>query len=228
MRKSSTAECLVLKSSNYRDADKLYTFFSPQLGKFTAAAKGVRKISSKRLGSLDALNCLQISFRESSKGFKDIHQVQVLESYKDLKSAMSGIAKGLYIAELIHRFFFHDTSEHEAAPEVYDLAVKSLRSLDKFYKKYPEGSFNFVPVRIMNLFEAKLMSFLGYEMSLNNFLLQHLELGSKEIEYLESLKIGKGFGSLDLLRDGYKVGDAVIKEYVSDALDERIYSSKLF
>lgn len=219
---------MVLKNSNYKDADKLYTLFSPQYGKFTATAKGVRRINSKRLGSLDTLNRAQISFSESHRGVKIIQQAQLVESHKELKKAMSGIAKGLYMAELVHRFFYHDTYAHESAQEVYTLLAKSLQSLNKFYAKYPEGSFNFVPVRIMNIFEARLMKILGYEMSLDNFLLSQLDLGYNELEYLRSLKNGQSFGDLRLLRDGYKASDAVIKDYVLDVLDERIYSSRLF
>ena len=228
MTRGFSTECVVLKNSNYKDADKLYTLFSSQYGKFTATAKGVRRINSRRLGSLDTLNRAQISFSESTKGIKTIHQAQVLESHKELKKAISGIAKGLYIAELVHRFFYHDTYAHESAPEVYVLLTKSLASLNKFYAKYPEGSFNFVPVRIMNLFEARLMRILGYEMSLDNYLLNRLELGEYEVEYLKSLKSGQSFGDLKLLRDGHTGANAVIKEYVLDVLDERIYSSKLF
>lgn len=218
----------MLKNSNYRDADKLYTLFSAQFGKFTATAKGVRRINSRRLGSLDTLNLAQISFSESANGIKVIHQAHVVESYKDLKKTISGIAKGLYMAELVHRFFYHDTYQHESALEVYALITKFLKSLNKFYSKYPEGRFNFVPVRIMNLFEVRLMRILGYEISLDNFLLNKLELDDTEVEYLRSLKQGRGFGDLRLLQSGHKVGDAVIKEYVSEILDERIYSSKLF
>jgi len=228
VNKRFSTECLVLKNSNYKDADKLYTLFSPQYGKFTAAAKGVRRINSKRLGSLDTLNRVQISFSQSYRGIKIIHQAQLVESHKNLKKAMSGIAKGLYMAELVHRFFYHDTYAHESAPEVYALLIKSLQSLNKFYAKYPEGSFNFVPVRIMNIFEARLMRILGYEMSLDNFLLNRLELGEGEVEYLRSLKSGQSFGDFKLLQSSHKAGDAVIKEYVLEVLDERIYSSRLF
>ena len=131
MNKRFSTECLVLKNSNYKDADKLYTLFSPQYGKFTAAAKGVRRINSKRLGSLDTLNRVQISFSQSYRGIKIIHQAQLVESHKNLKKAMSGIAKGLYMAELVHRFFYHDTYAHESASEVYALLIKSLQSFLK-------------------------------------------------------------------------------------------------
>ncbi|MBU1970715.1 DNA repair protein RecO, partial [Patescibacteria group bacterium] len=144
MNRGFSTECVVLKNANFQEADKSYTLFAPELGKFTATAKGVRKISSKRAGSLDTLNRTQISLTVSPKGGKTIQQAQVLEPHQDLKKAMSGIAKGLYMAELVHRFFYHGTCQHESAPEIYALFVKSLQSLNKFYGKYREGSFNFV------------------------------------------------------------------------------------
>lgn len=228
MNKGFSTECLVLKNSNYRDADKLYTLFSPEFGKFTAVAKGVRRINSKRLGSLDSLNQARISFSESHRGIKIIHQAQVIDSYEEVKRSMSGIAKALYMMELVHRFFYQEDYGHESAPEIYHLLIKSMANLDKFYFKFPNGSFNFVPVRIMNLFESRLMKILGYEMSLDNFLLNHLELGEQEFEYLRSLKSGKDFNDIKILQSGHRTGDAVIKEYVADVLDERIYSSRLF
>lgn len=228
MKKGFEVECIVLKSSNYKEFDKQYTLFSSELGKFTAIAKGVRKINSKRLGSLDALNRVRVSLFESNRGIKVIGQTQLLESYGNLKKSMSGIAKGLYIAELVHRFFYQETYQHESAPEIYDLIIESLASLDRFYKNYSDKRFNFVAVRIMNLFESKLMRILGYEISLESLLLSKLELNSAEVEYLLSLKSDKGFDNLESIKKGYKLGDNLIKEYITQILEERIYSVKLF
>jgi len=45
---------------------------------------------------------------------------------------------------------------------------------------------------------------------------------------MRSLKSGHSFGDLKLLQSAHKGANAVIKEYVLDVLDERIYSSRLF
>ena len=104
---------------------------------------------------------------------------------------------------------------------------KKMRQINKFYARYPKGQLNFIPVRIMNIFEDRLMKELGYEMSLDNFLLSRLALGDGELKYLKSLK-GQCFGDLKLLREGYRGGNEVIKDYVGGVLDERIYSHRLF
>lgn len=227
MNKSFSTECLVLKNSNYKDADKLYTFFSPEYGKFSAVAKGVRKINSRRLGCLDTLNRVRTSFTENFAGRKSVQQVQVIESYKDLKSSIWGITKGLYMAELIHRFFLHETSQPETSSQIYSLLIRTFKSLNKFYIKYTDEQYTFIPIRMTNMFETKLMEILGYEMSLDNFFLNHLEISDSEVEYLKSLKTGAGFNNLKLLKDGHKAGDSIIKGYISEVLDEPIYSSRL-
>lgn len=225
MQKTSSVECIVLKSSPYKDSDKLYTLFSPTLGKFVASGRNIRKINSKRLGNLDTLNCVTISFAESFDNIRQIHQVQIIYPFKYLKNSFSGIAKGLYMAELIHRFFYNDAFEHESSSDVYSLLIKSLGSLDRFYLKYPQGNFNFIPVRIMNVFEARLMRVLGYEMSFDNFLTSGLGLKDSEVTYLKTLKSGSK--DLTLFRDAHKGANEVIKNYVSEVLDEQIYSRKL-
>ena len=47
-------------------------------------------------------------------------------------------------------------------------AYYKVYQLNRFYE-ISGGKFNFVPVRLMNMFEAQLMRILGYEMSLDNF-----------------------------------------------------------
>ena len=206
----------------------MYALFSPEYGKFSATAKGVKRLNSRRLGSLDTLNLVHLEFSEASSGNKTINQVQAVESYKNLKKAMSGISKGLYMAELVYRFFYYDAYDKDYTQSVFQFLTSSLRSLDKYYSKYPEGRYNFIPVRIMNLFEYRLMKTLGYEMSLENFLLSKLNIGNDEVDYLKSLRLGLDISNANLLRNGYKEADIIIKDYVLGVLDERIYSSKLF
>jgi len=141
---------------------------------------------------------------------------------------MPGISKALYIIELVHRFFYDEAHDYESASEAYLLLTKSLASLNKFYSKYPEGVYTFVPVRIMNMFEVRLMKTLGYEMSLNSYLLNKLAITSEEMDYLNSLKLGSAKSALRTLRKVYSSADTVIKKYIADIAAEKIYSKTLF
>ena len=50
-----TTEAIVLRTSSLGEADRLITLLTPGLGKLRAAARGVRKPTSKLGGHLDSL-----------------------------------------------------------------------------------------------------------------------------------------------------------------------------
>ncbi|HSX39786.1 MAG TPA: DNA repair protein RecO, partial [Candidatus Saccharimonadales bacterium] len=146
-------ECIVLKSLNYKDTDKIYTLFSKSKGKITAKANGIRKISSKRAGNMDTLNHVSIAINESASGFKTISEVKGLNSFRNLKKSLEKSAKGYYLSELIHKF----SEEGHENSDLYILLLSSLENLNSSQDSYA------VVVR----FEVLLMKYLGYEMYLD-------------------------------------------------------------
>ena len=78
--KKYNLRAVVIKSIKYKDADKIFTQFSKEMGKISANARGVRKISSRRAGNLDTLNLVSVAIRTSDNGFNDIEEVKTLES----------------------------------------------------------------------------------------------------------------------------------------------------
>lgn len=55
---------IVIKSTNYSEADKILTVFGKYRGKFTVIAKGIRKITSRNRGNMQTLSISKISFYE--------------------------------------------------------------------------------------------------------------------------------------------------------------------
>ncbi len=55
-------EVIVIKSINYKEADKIITVIGKNFGKFPIIAKGIRKIESKNRGNIQTLSISQISF----------------------------------------------------------------------------------------------------------------------------------------------------------------------
>ena len=121
-----TIEAVVLKNINYKDTDKIYTLFSKDLGKISAGAKGVRKISSKRAGNLDSLTKISVGIYESSSGKKTITEVKNLTSYSKIKKSHVKIQRATYISELIHRH----TEEDSENNYLYNLFVRTLDILE--------------------------------------------------------------------------------------------------
>jgi DNA repair protein RecO (recombination protein O) len=153
MKKYNT-KAVVLKSVRYKDSDKIFTLFTKDYGKITAIARGVRKINSRRSGSLDTLNYATVNIHEDRLEFKNIEEVKVIESFKTLKGNLGKSAKAYYIIELVHKA----TGEGEHSPEIFDLLLKCLRALDR--NGYSGDLF-------ISYFEMNLMKLTGYQMSLN-------------------------------------------------------------
>ncbi len=146
---SHTAKCVVLKSRNHKDADKAYTCYSREFGKFSAFAKGVRKISSKRAGNLDTSNYITLSYTENTAGYKYVTEVVALKTFSKLKTDLQLTKKVYYLLELIDRL----VEENEPNGKLFDLLVKTLTLLDG---NGADADF------VVNHFEVVLMRELGY------------------------------------------------------------------
>jgi len=148
VRKINT-QAVVLKSINYRDADRIYTLLTQHRGKITAVARGVRKITSRRSGNLDSFNLVDLKISFSEKRFNNIEEVVLINSFKKIKSSKRKTILAFYFAELIHKSVEEDAS----VEEIFQLLSKTYKLLDKSNK-----SFEFLTA----FFEIRLLKYLGY------------------------------------------------------------------
>ncbi len=151
MKKYNT-KAIVLKSVKYKDADKIFTLFTKEYGKIVAIGRGVRKINSRRSGNLDTLNYVSVGIYENNLEFKNIEEVKVIESFRNLKRNLGKSTKAYYIIELVHK----SIEEGEQSPEVFDLLLKCLRALER--NGYSGALF-------VSYFEMNLMKLIGYQMT---------------------------------------------------------------
>lgn len=119
-------DAIVLKNINYKDNDKLYTLFTRQIGKITANAKGVRRISSKRAGSLDSISKVKVGIFEGQGGKRTITEVESVKSFSKIKNSPEKTSKAFYLAELVLK---HTEDEYQN-PYLYDLFVRTLDLID--------------------------------------------------------------------------------------------------
>lgn len=183
-------EGIILKNINYKDADKIFTIYSREKGKFTAIASGVRKMTSKRKGVLDSLNHVQFSLNKSSNRPTYISEVVLINSFSTLKSDLEYSVKGYYVLELIHRFI----EDEEANPKIFDFVIKTLRLLD-------EKRLN--PEIALSYFELSLMKHLGYALRFNSC----VSCNKLFDEDWSNFKINLGLGGLvcDSCQNGFNI-----------------------
>lgn len=103
----------VIHRRPYRETSLLVDFFSQELGKVTAVAKGVRQAKSDKKSSLQVMQALSFSVSGKSS-LKTLGTVEVLEKPSVLHGNM--LYCGLYINELLSRTL----PDNEVFSKVFD------------------------------------------------------------------------------------------------------------
>lgn len=119
-------EAVVLKRSNYGEADRIVTVFSREIGKISILAKGVRKITSKRLGSVEPgtqMSALVIK----GKGMDILSQTVILNSFVAIKKDLTAITQLSQLLEIIDLL----TRENQELADIYEVLIETLTALTK-------------------------------------------------------------------------------------------------
>ena len=115
---------IVLKRSKYGEADRIVTLFTREAGKLKVLAKGVRKITSKRSGSLEVGTHLRAMIIKG-KGMDILGQTVVENSFSGLKTDLTSITQLYLLLEVVDVL----TGENQELPEIYDVLAATLHQL---------------------------------------------------------------------------------------------------
>jgi len=167
MTRNKRAEGIIIGRRDFGELDKIVTVFSRQEGKIRTLAKGVRKINSRRLGSLELGNLVKLSFHQG-KNFDIITEVAVSDGLAELKNNHIKLGAIIFICEMLNALLPEKEKNHEIYKELLKL----------------RGSIKKGRVEKIVFFEAKILQILGYGLDKKtiNFLREgklrhaHLEL----------------------------------------------------
>jgi DNA repair protein RecO (recombination protein O) len=140
-------EAVVLRHSDWGEADRLLTLFSREHGKLRAIAKGVIKMQSRKAGHLEP-------FMRSSLILAKGHdlwivtQAEAIDSFLQIHEDLHLMTHAAYVIELLDRFTYEEGSNWQ----LYKLIVDTLNRLTEH--KDP-----FVPIRF---FEMRLLDLVGF------------------------------------------------------------------
>ena len=140
-----THEALILKKSNYGEADLLVTLFSRELGKFRALAKNAKKSRKRFGGRLDFFNRLAIEVTLNKGRFNLIGDVTLKESYREITESVDSFVAANRVLELLDFL----TPEQEPEDKLFDLATDTLRLLSG--KREPHSVFLVFFLRALTL-----------------------------------------------------------------------------
>ena len=124
--KTYRSESLVLKNLPFGEADLLVTLYSRESGKLKAVAKGARRSNSKMVGHFEPLTVAKLSLAKG-RNLDIVKQVEITKNFSSLKSDLTTLARGLYVAELVDGF----GSEGSSNQLLYNLAVETLEAIQQ-------------------------------------------------------------------------------------------------
>jgi DNA repair protein RecO (recombination protein O) len=157
--RSFRVEAVVLRHSDWGEADRLLTLFCLELGKVRAVAKGARKPRSRKAGHLEPFTRAALLLARG-RDILIVTQAETVEAYPALRDDLILTTYAAYVIELLDRFTYEE-GENRA---IYRLLVDTLARLDQCNKAQDSPP----PELVIHYYEIRLLDFLGFRPQLFN------------------------------------------------------------
>ncbi|HHO47584.1 MAG TPA: DNA repair protein RecO [Desulfobacteraceae bacterium] len=169
---------LILQVHDHGESDKIVTFFSPDLGKASAIAKGAKRSRKRFVNKLEIFSLLGIIYRSARRdGLLFLDEAELENGFIPLRHAYDRYVAAIYAGELTLRF----TREMDQHPELFPLLLWTMHSL-------AEGR---EPLETAALFHLRILRAAGYEPALNR-----CGICNEEIQLGGEYALHPGSGSL--------------------------------
>ena len=131
------ALALVVRGTDWSETSRITTLFTREFGKVRALAKGGRRLKSNFDIAFDLLNVCNVVFLRKTHGGLDLlTEAQTAERFPALRQDLKALYAGYYIAELLA----DGTQDYDPHPELFDVALETLRGLGKRETPVAPGS----------------------------------------------------------------------------------------
>lgn len=118
-------QAICLKSSAYRESDRIVVFYSPDYGRISAIAKGIKKQNSKLAGACEPLMVSDLHFMKG-QSLETLFQYQALQGFDPIRQDMTKLAAASVLLEMVYRV----ATEHDANSLLtYDTLIEALQDL---------------------------------------------------------------------------------------------------
>ncbi len=122
-----TTEALVLRIIEYSETSRIYHLYTRDLGRVSVLAKGAKRTRTFLSCAVDLLGRLKIKlWAKPGADLLSFSGGEVLDGWLVLRRSEERLNAGYFVAE-----FLRLLTAAEANPELYDLAVATLRALDR-------------------------------------------------------------------------------------------------
>lgn len=153
--RSQRVEAIVLKHSDFGEADRLLTLYTRELGKVRAIAKGARKARSRKAGHIEPFTRVSLLLAQG-RSLHIVSQAEAQDNHAALHEDLVALGYASYVVELLDKFTY-DEDEHRG---LYRLLRDTLPRLN-------HGTDVEVAVRY---YEVRLLDLLGFRPELHHCL----------------------------------------------------------
>jgi DNA repair protein RecO (recombination protein O) len=153
-------EAIVIKKTKLGEADRILTFYTPDLGKVQAVAKGVRRPRSKLSGHLELLTHSSVLLTRG-RNLDTIIGSQAIDCFLPLKSNLELCACALYATELVHQFGV-DRQENRRLFRLLLELMQELGQSQPGLSGPSQGAHGAAADGLLRCFEVHLLDAVGY------------------------------------------------------------------
>ena len=146
--RSLRAEAVVIRHSDFGEADRMLTLYTREHGKVRAVAKGARKIASRKAGHLEPFTRVKLQLARGRDLFI-VTQAETVDAYPALRADLTLTGYAAYALELLDRFV---PDEETASPSLYRLLTDTLSRLAS----------DAIPWLTIRSYEMRLLDLLGF------------------------------------------------------------------
>lgn len=125
MPNQKRTHAIVLTRVDYGEADRIITVLTPDVGKLSLIAKGVRKVKSKLAGGIELFSTSEITYIPGRGSVSTLVSARLVRHYGAIIKDIDRTMLGYELLKLLDK-----STEDEPEAEYYELLVAAFRALE--------------------------------------------------------------------------------------------------
>ncbi len=144
VERSLRVQCVVLRHTEWGEADRLLWLYTRERGKLRAIAKGVRKPRSRKAGHLEPFTRVDLLLA-FGRDFWIVTQAQTVDAYLALRDDLLRTGYAAYVIELLDRFTYEEGENRALYALLVDTLSRTANEDDPFL------TVRYYEIRLMDL-----------------------------------------------------------------------------
>lgn len=116
---------IILTRTNYQEADRILTILTPDCGKVSVLAKGVRKSKSKMAGGIELFCESEIGYIQGKGALCTLTTSRLIKYYENIVQDINRTMLGYDLIKLLHK-----VTEDHPEPEYFELLTEAFEALN--------------------------------------------------------------------------------------------------